>query len=160
MCGAATTRIGPDLFGWPYCVWCCACSRCSFRVLERRIDDQISPKRFWRDLSFVLVAPWLPSRFLLTTCVLLSSFLPWVLVLPFCALLLTAGTSKSLRRFGGPFCSSYSFMTMDHLVFLPLPVLCALSRRHGCHLLSCLRVVMTVLAFVLHILIMCFIFFT
>jgi hypothetical protein len=33
----------------------------------------------------------------------LSSCLPSVLVLPFCALLLTAGTSKSLRRFRGPF---------------------------------------------------------
>ena len=69
----------------------------------RRIDDQISPKRFWRDLSFVLVAPCLPSWFLLTTCVLSSTCLPCVLVLPFCALLLTSDTRESLHRCRGPF---------------------------------------------------------
>ena len=73
------------------------------RVLVCRIDDQISPKRFWRDLSFVLTVSCLPSRFLLAACVLLSSCLPCVLVLPFCALLLTVGTRKSLLRFRGPF---------------------------------------------------------
>ncbi len=72
-------------------------------LLARRIDDQMSPERFWKDLSFVLTASCLPSRFLLAACVLSSSCLPCVLVLPFCALLLTAGTSKSLRRFRRPF---------------------------------------------------------
>jgi hypothetical protein len=94
----------------------------------------------------LLTTPCLPSRFLLAACVLLSSCLPCVPVLPFCDLLLTAGTSKSLRRFRRPFCSPCSFTTIAHLVWLPLSALCALSGGHGCRLSSCLRVAMVVLA--------------
>ena len=67
------------------------------------------------------------------------------------------GHKKVLPQVSGAGFSPCSFMTIDHLVWSPLPALRALSGGRGCQLLPCLRVAMAVLAFVLHIFIMCFI---
>jgi hypothetical protein len=94
------TRIGPPLFGCLCCACCCACSRRSLRCPAGAF---IHLERFevcliWRDLSLCSLRAVFPhaSGDLMGSLLLLPSLCPGV---AFCALLLTTGTGKSLRRF-------------------------------------------------------------
>ncbi len=153
--GSVTIRIGPVLFGCCCCDCCCACSSLSWRVLARRVEDQISSNRFWRDLSFALTAPCLVSWFPMDGFLCLPTF-PSYWCCPLLRSSTNSGHKKVLAQVSG---TGFALLAHDNWspgLVTPVYLMCDF-RWPWVSVVPWLWVVMSVLAFVWHIFIMCFI---